>query len=130
MSSEESFEGGIINQDGEYQEVHVHASVSETAELINRLYNARTWKKDVGDSDVKKVENGCFVLRQKGHEWSQVMFSNPTFDHLQAANELSGQTDQKVIFVAHSDAAGTLAYELFQSGERLEFYLEEMGGGI
>ncbi len=120
MQEGEAF-GGIVDTSGNYEEVHVYASVSKTAEALKKIFNVKSWQKDVYQSDVDLVEPACFIIKQNDHEWSQVLFSQNDTDYQSIAKKISEILNTKTMFFAYNDTAGVIVYELCESGNRLEF---------
>lgn len=111
---------GVFDVDGNYNELHVLAPVDKTTAALNELRAAKGRQNHVDDKGVTLAEHGCFVLRFKGHQWSQVLDPDWNQGYASEAEDLSRALDTRVIYFSYSDTAGAFEYDLYESGRLLE----------
>ncbi len=111
---------GLIDVDGNYNELHVFASVEETADALSKLRNATGWQQQVDQRGVTLPDHGCLIIQFKDHQWSQVLDNFWNQAHLNEAQELSRILKTKAMHFSYSDTAGAFEYTLFESGDRQE----------
>lgn len=104
---------GVGHTDYNNHLILIRASVEETAAVLAR--GAARWEKDVLGKEVLKGGLTLVVFRLRGHVWTEIL-GDPV-----EPSELSRDTHSPVIWYGCSDTGGTVAYQYYEDGVRLEY---------
>lgn len=111
---------GILDDNGNYAEVHVLAPLDDVVNALIEIFPGSTRHQNVCENEFPLPDDGCIVAQLEGHTWTVITGFNNSHSLISEAQQLSEKLKTKAFFYAHSDTAGALFYEFFENGELLE----------